>query len=423
MAITSKDFSEQLDNLGKLIDDLVKVTAGVAVSDLKKWYDQFKEELPVDASGKLDAAAFDKYDATRNQYFQDRLNHLQEAAAKYHDGPAKPSSIMYKEYASNWAIWLLALGVLSVTVTLLAVIWSYWPDATRGTNPCPGGLRAGMNLALKPSEQPAPKSPEASKPADQNKPATPADQTKPDASNKAVTTDTKPSDASEAKPAPHVVPRTITLTTCQIQPFQLEPDKQPSVKWDDPATGFISADGQYQAPTSLAASQTIKITAHWTGPDQKEQTSYASVELVPPGGPDEVYVVLMVILMGALGGAIHWISSLAIFVGNRQLYRSWVMYYALMPVEGAALAIIVFMLLKVGILSPTMANGSQSGTAGLNIIGIYAFAGMTGLFSKQALASLADVFNAIFKKVEAKDQPKTGDSKAAGTTTTTTTTK
>jgi len=111
--------------------------------------------------------------------------------------------------------------------------------------------------------------------------------------------------------------------------------------------------------------------------------------------------------MGALGGCLHWISSLVIFVGNRQLQRSWVLYYPLMPVEGAALAIIFYLLLRAGVLSPTMQGGSQSVTAGMNIVAIYAFAGLAGIFSRQALQMLGDVFNTVFKRVEAKDPPKT----------------
>jgi hypothetical protein len=36
-------------------------------------------------------------------------------------------------------------------------------------------------------------------------------------------------------------------------------------------------------------------------------------------------------------------------------------------------------------------------------MGMYAFAALTGLFSKQAIEMLADVFATIFKKVSAKD--------------------
>ena len=110
----------------------------------------------------------------------------------------------------------------------------------------------------------------------------------------------------------------------------------------------------------------------------------------------------MIILMGAMGGLIHVITSLTKYVGNRQFLRSWVLYYVLMPAEGAMLAPILYLLLRVGVLSPGQMSGG--GTCAMNVLGLYAFAGMTGLFSKQAIEMLADVFNTIFKRVQGKDQ-------------------
>ena len=118
-------------------------------------------------------------------------------------------------------------------------------------------------------------------------------------------------------------------------------------------------------------------------------------------GPEEATILLMISLMGLLGGSVHFTSSLAKFVGNRELLRSWVVYYLLMPFEGASLALIVYLLLRVGVLAP--ANSGDLDTSNLNFISLYAFAALTGLFSKQAIEKLADVFSNIFKKVEAKD--------------------
>ena len=115
--------------------------------------------------------------------------------------------------------------------------------------------------------------------------------------------------------------------------------------------------------------------------------------------PPEEAVLIMVILLGALGGLLHLTSSLAKFVGNRQFLRSWTIYYVLMPFEGATLAPVTYLLLRVGILSP----GIQNVTANVNVYAIYAFSLLTGLFSKQAIDMLADVFSVIFKKIRAKD--------------------
>ena len=115
-------------------------------------------------------------------------------------------------------------------------------------------------------------------------------------------------------------------------------------------------------------------------------------------------VLRMVVLMGALGGAIHWMSSLANYIGNGNLFRRWIPYYLLAPFQGAALAMLVYLLLRVGVLAPPSSAAHTGGPAhSLNLLGLYAFSGLTGLFAKQAIEKLRDVFSVIFKRIEAKD--------------------
>jgi hypothetical protein len=121
----------------------------------------------------------------------------------------------------------------------------------------------------------------------------------------------------------------------------------------------------------------------------------------PSGKASEADLLRMVLLMGALGGSIHWMSSLANFIGNGNLYRRWVPYYLLAPLQGAALAVVVYLLLRVGVLS-----NAGNAPAHLNLLGLYAFAGLTGLFAKQAIEMLRDVFTVVFKRIEGKDAAK-----------------
>jgi CDP-diglyceride synthetase len=132
-------------------------------------------------------------------------------------------------------------------------------------------------------------------------------------------------------------------------------------------------------------------------------------------------VLRMVILMGALGGAIHWMSSLANYIGNGNLFRRWIPYYLLAPFQGSALAMLVYLLLRVGVLAPpTSGTEDTSPAQTLNLLGLYAFSGLTGLFAKQAIEMLRDVFAVVFKRVEGKDPsqgtkpPSPGAAKPAG---------
>src|SRR5260221_692482 len=114
-------------------------------------------------------------------------------------------------------------------------------------------------------------------------------------------------------------------------------------------------------------------------------------------GPTESVVLLMVTLLGALGGSLHLLSSLTKYIGNRQLKRRWLLYYLSLPLAGAALAPVVYMLLRVGILAPPGATSEGSQVANLNLIGIYAFAAMTGMFAKTATDKLGEVFKTVFR--------------------------
>lgn len=153
------------------------------------------------------------------------------------------------------------------------------------------------------------------------------------------------------------------------------------------------------ADTTPAVSETGTTSAAATASREP-----GNPKITGPNKPTEESVLFMVILMGALGGFLHLASSMANYVGNRQLLRSWIIYYFLIPVQGAALAPVVYLLLRVGVLNPANTpTGSESPTDSLNLIGIYAFAALTGLFSKQAIEMMADVFSTIFKKVNAKD--------------------
>ncbi len=132
-------------------------------------------------------------------------------------------------------------------------------------------------------------------------------------------------------------------------------------------------------------------------------------------------VLRMVILMGALGGAIHWMSSLANYIGNGNLFRRWIPYYVLAPFQGAALAMLVYLLLRMGVLAPPASSAQPVSPAqSLNVLGLYAFSGLTGLFAKQAIEMLRDVFGVIFKRIESKDAssgtkpPAPGANKSAG---------
>lgn len=184
-------------------------------------------------------------------------------------------------------------------------------------------------------------------------------------------------------------------------------DEQASSDTAGPESPPDTSSSENPAPDSEAAADGTPVAAPAASATPRatpRPRSTPTQKVTGPNKPTEQTVLYMVILLGALGGFLHLASSMANYVGNRQLLRSWIIYYVLIPFQGAALAPVIYLLLRVGVLNPANpAPGATSPTDSLNLIGIYAFAALTGLFSKQAIETLADVFATIFKKVNAKD--------------------
>jgi IPT/TIG domain len=105
--------------------------------------------------------------------------------------------------------------------------------------------------------------------------------------------------------------------------------------------------------------------------------------------PDQQFF-LTVSLAGALGGLLHSVRSLSTYVGERYLFRSWLLYYLALPLVGAVLATIAYIVLRAGLL-PGGASNSQPDPYG--IAGISA---LVGLFSAQTVEKLQTVFSTLF---------------------------
>ena len=105
----------------------------------------------------------------------------------------------------------------------------------------------------------------------------------------------------------------------------------------------------------------------------------------------EIRYLLIVAVAGALGSYIHLATSFADYVGNRQLFRSWEWWYLLRPFIGMALALVVYFMVRGGLIT------GSSGAGNLSPYGIAAIAGLAGMFSKQATDKIKEVFEFLFQ--------------------------
>ncbi len=117
----------------------------------------------------------------------------------------------------------------------------------------------------------------------------------------------------------------------------------------------------------------------------------------------ETKLILIMALAGALGGYIHSLTSFTDYVGNRELVRSWVYWLLLRAPIGALLAVLVYLLLRGGLVLPSTDDPN------LNPYGFAGIAALVGMFSKQATDKLREIFDTIFRSAhvpERKDELK-----------------
>lgn len=105
----------------------------------------------------------------------------------------------------------------------------------------------------------------------------------------------------------------------------------------------------------------------------------------------ESVLVLLVILAGALGAYVHAATAFARYVGTRRFERSWYWWYLGRLPIGSALALIVYFALRGGLV------GGDATSEQVNPYGVAALAAMAGLFSRQAVDKLNEVFDTFFR--------------------------
>jgi len=125
---------------------------------------------------------------------------------------------------------------------------------------------------------------------------------------------------------------------------------------------------------------------------------------------DEVRLIIIVAMAGALGSLVHALRSLYWYIGNRELVFSWLAMYVLLPFVGATLALVFYFVIRGGFFSTeaTIEQTSPFGFAGLGAL--------VGMFTEQAVLKLKEVAETLLAKPqEGRDTvTKEGESTAGG---------
>jgi len=161
----------------------------------------------------------------------------------------------------------------------------------------------------------------------------------------------------------------------------------------------------------LAMIAVVFLIGLWPSPSANApQTPFYLFPGFAPNPPREVRIALIALLSGALGSLLHVTASFTSYVGNRQLIRSWVLWYVLRPISGMVLALLVYFLIRAGFFPP----GTQGDV--ISPYGVAGICGLLGMFSKQATDKLKEVFDHLFSP---KEDANRVDKLAGGTSATT----
>lgn len=100
---------------------------------------------------------------------------------------------------------------------------------------------------------------------------------------------------------------------------------------------------------------------------------------------DEVRLLIVVALAGALGGQVHALRSLYWYIGHRALVLSWLAMYILLPFVGTTLGLVFYLVVRGGFFAP------QATVEHTSPFGFAALASLVGMFSEQAVLKLKQV--------------------------------
>jgi len=104
-------------------------------------------------------------------------------------------------------------------------------------------------------------------------------------------------------------------------------------------------------------------------------------------------IFILVASAGFLGSMIHIASSFADYVGSNQFRKSWLLWYVIKPFAGAAIALIMYFVVRAGLLNVGDSNS-------VNLFGVITIGALSGLFADKATLKLEEVFTVLFKPTD-----------------------
>ncbi len=135
--------------------------------------------------------------------------------------------------------------------------------------------------------------------------------------------------------------------------------------------------------------------------------------LADDAGCKEVKNLVVTMLAGGIGSTITTISGFLKHASDANDFKlSYVPWYVGRPLTGVLLATVFYFLLQGGLLATV---GSSVPPSALNTYGLAGIAALVGMFSKNAVAKLSEVFDTLFREAPST-APRTGPKSGAADT-------
>lgn len=137
-----------------------------------------------------------------------------------------------------------------------------------------------------------------------------------------------------------------------------------------------------------------KSTGNQSDTTKTEQTDSLTQSNKKEGSTSERSFLIICIIAGVLGACLHAIVSLGVFSGNHDFDPSWFTWYIFRPFVGGILAMLFYFVFRGDFIVEVNSTTSFHG--------LVALSGMIGLFSKQALDKLSEIFDIVFLNTKAE---------------------
>lgn len=174
---------------------------------------------------------------------------------------------------------------------------------------------------------------------------------------------------------------------------------------EPPVIGEVETTGEEErASTEEAATQPEKMKAQEKA---KVETPEKDVYQVPKVSffwakipiSDEARLLVLIALGGAIGAMVRALRSFSWYVGHRKLMRSWLAMYFLLPLVGATIGLVFYLVIRGGFFSTSATIRDTSP------YGFVALAALVGLFSEQAVLKLKEIAELMLKGAETGSDP------------------